>query len=51
MRVIETKVVDLKRGKIKTKMTRLRMRVFKMDNNITKNNNKITGMARLGKNL
>ena len=34
MRVIETKVVDLRRGKIQTKMTRLRMRVFKMDNNI-----------------
>jgi hypothetical protein len=51
MRVIETKVVDLRRGKIQTKMTRLRMRVFKMDNNITKINNKITGMARLGKNI
>ena len=31
---IETKVVDLGRGKILTKMTRLRIRVFKIDNNI-----------------
>jgi len=31
---IKTQMVDLGRGKILTKMMRLRMRVFKMDNNI-----------------
>ena len=31
---IETKVVDLERGKILTKMTRMKMTEFKKDNNI-----------------
>ena len=58
----KTQVVDLVRGKILTKMTRFRMRVFKIDNNIetkvvdlrmreikTTKNNKIKVLARLGK--
>ena len=58
----KTQVVDLGRGKILTKMTRFRMRVFKIDNNIetkvvdlrmreieTTKNNKIKVLARLGK--
>jgi hypothetical protein len=59
MRVIETKVVDLRRSKILTKntMTRLRMRVIKKKvvdlrrgKILTKNNN-IKVLARLGKAL